>query len=435
MHITKKFIGLIGLGVILIFLASFVQGSILMFVIYNLLCFMVLLWDYFKSDDLKHIEVERIGSEKLSIYEEEIIQISIYNKGDKALYIQLKDEVPEFHFKIINDMAGNLVKPKSKTVFSYKVVPTKRGDFTFAKVHIRILSDFKLCMKQYKIDISRPYKVYPNLKDLKRYRMEVYKSKLSQAGMKINPIKGMGTEFESLKEYVVGDEYRKINWKATARENKPIVNQYQPEKNQHIYMMIDTGRSMSYEVRGQKRLDLAINTALVLSDIVNTKGDLSGLLLFNTKVNQFIKPGKGSNHRHHIMEELYNIAYTKQTSNFRDAFYHFKSKEKRRSLIFIFTDLETMDEAEELYKVLPILYKNNIVVIIFIENEKIIEITNSDAQSDEEIFVKGTAIEYLKERKTIIKMLNSRGLMCIECRAEELTMNSINQYIQLKNKL
>jgi uncharacterized protein (DUF58 family) len=245
---------------------------------------------------------------------------------------------------------------------------------------------------------------------------------------------GRGTSFESLREYVAGDEYRKINWSATARSSKPIINQYEPEKNQHVYMFIDTGRPMSYSVRGYRKLDLAVNTALVLSDIVNQNGDQSALLLFNTEVNNMIAPGKGAAHRNRILEALYNIDYTNQTSNYDDAFYYFKRKERHRSIVFLFTDFETVEEAENMLKILPIISKNNLVAVILIKNERLEEIGSQKVRNQEEVFDKGVALELINERRKIISLLNKRGVFCIECEAEKVEITAINQYIQIKNK-
>jgi uncharacterized protein (DUF58 family) len=194
--------------------------------------------------------------------------------------MELKDEVPEFHFKTENKIMSGVVSPREKKDFSYVVVPMKRGSYTFKNLHIRYKGRLRLCMRIYKVDLSKEYKVYPNLKNLRKYRMTICNNRLFKQGQKTLRLLGRGTAFESLREYVPGDDYRKINWKATARSSKPIVNQYEPEKNQHVYMFIDTGRPMSYTIRGYRKLDMVVNTSLVLSDIINQNGDKSALLLF-----------------------------------------------------------------------------------------------------------------------------------------------------------
>lgn len=434
LSITKRFVFLLALGIVVLVGSLFIGNSLTIFVVYNLICFILLLIDYFISPKAEDIEVVRSENDKLSIFEKEVISFIVYNKSEYRINIELIDEIPEFHFEAENKIMKGSIAPAKKDTFQYTVIPTKRGAYEFKSVHVRYEGRLKLCKKQYKIPLNKEYKVYPNLKNLRKYKLNLANNRNLRQGQRSMQMLGKGTSFESLREYVVGDEYRKINWKATARENKPIVNQYEPEKNQHVYLFVDTGRPMSYTVRGLRKLDLAVNTALVLSDIVNQNGDQSALLLFNKEVSNMIAPGKGIRHRNKMMESLYHIDYTNETSNYDDAFYYFKKKERHRSIIFIFTDFETLEEAENMLKVLPIISKNNLVVIILIKNESLEEIGAQRVKNQKQIFDKGVALELLDERKRIINLLNKRGVLCTECPSEKLELTVINKYIQIKNK-
>jgi len=432
---TKRFIFILGLGILVIGISYLAGFHLTTFIMYNMACFAALILDYCTSPSSEEFEIERIGEDKLSIYEREKIKLKVYNKSNRKIYMELKDEIPDFHFESDEKIVKGYIDPHEKHDFEYRVIPKKRGVFKFSDIHIRYESNLKLCMKQFKVSMAREYKVYPNLKDLKKYRLAVYNSRFNQIGEKSMKTPGNGTQFESLRDYVQGDEYRKINWKATARENRPIVNQYEPEKNQHVYVLIDTGRPMSYSVRGYKKLDLAINTGLLLSDIVNQNGDRSGLMLFNTEVNNLIVPGKGNNHRNRLMEALYHAQHTNDTSNYEEAFYYLKRKERRRSLMVLFTDFDTIEEAEEMIKVLSVLSKNNIVMLVMMKDEKLEEVASISAEKENEIFTKGVALEALRERKKIIHKLNAQGIMCIECTPEKLAINVINRYLHIKNRM
>lgn len=434
MGLTKRFVLLSFLGMTLLLLSIFMGGTLTVFIIYNLVCITMLIIDYFISKDEINIGIGRTGDRKLSIYEKEPIAFIIYNKGNRRLKIELKDEIPEHHFKTDSYSIRREVNPKERVRVEYFVTPTKRGAYSFGKLHVKFEGKLKLCYKIYKLDLEGEYKVYPNLKDLRKYKLSITNNRMMKQGHRHLKMLGRGTSFESLREYVPGDEYRKINWKATAREGKPIVNQYEPEKNQHVHIMIDTGRPMSYSVRGYRKLDMAVNTALILSDIVNQNGDQSGLLLFNTDVNNMIMPGKGVGHRNKILEELYHIEATNQTSNYEDAFYYFKKKERHRSIIFLFTDFETLEEAENMLRVLPVISKNNLLIIMLIRNEGLEKLGSIEAKNKEDIFNKGVALELIEERKRIISLLNRRGVLCEETEAEKLEFSAVNKYIQVKNK-
>lgn len=434
MSITRRYIYILSIGLLLLIFGGFYSNSFTVFIIYNLICIALLLVDYFATVDSSFIAIERIGSDKLSIYEREEICFSVYNKSSYKLYIELKDEMPDFHFKGEEMIMKGIVPPHEKREFKYYVIPTKRGAFVFKNLHVKYEGRLKLCMKMFKVNLEKDYKVYPNMKNLRKYRLTICNNRMFKQGQRNLKILGKGTSFESLREYVPGDEYRKINWQATARINKPIVNQYEPEKNQHVHILIDTGRPMSYTIRGNRKLDMVVNTALVLSDIVNQNGDQSGLLLFNTEVNSMIMPGKGTGHRNKILETLYHIDHNNETSNYDEAFYYFKRKERHRSIVFLFTDFDTIEEAQNMLKVLPIISRNNIVVLVLIKDEKLEIISQSKIKNHEDLFNKGVALEFLDERKKLINLLNKRGIFCIECPAEKLEYTAVNKYIQIKNK-
>ena len=412
----------------------FLNNSFTMFIIYNLICAALLIIDYFISIDDLDISIERIGENKLSIYEKETIVIQFYNKSSYNLYVELKDEIPEFHFETENKVMKGIVESLQKKKFQYLIFPTKRGAFTFGDIHVKCRGKLKLCTKMFKVKLNQEYKVYPNMKNLRKYKLNMRNNRSLRQGQNALKMLGKGTSFESLREYEAGDEYRKINWKATARGNKPILNQYEPEKNQHVHILIDTGRAMSYSIRGFRKLDLVVNTALVLSDIVNQNGDKSGLMIFNTKIDNMIMPGKGVLHRGKIMDALYHIDNTNKTSNYDEAFYYLKKKERHRSIVFFFTDFNTVEEAESILKVLPAISKSNLVVIIIIKNESIEEISSLKIKSKEDLFNKGVALEIMDERHKIINLINRKGTLCIECSPEKLEYIVINKYIQVKNQ-
>lgn len=432
--ITNRFVYLLCCGILFLILALFLNNSFSIFIIYNLICASLLIIDYFISINEGDIIIERNGRNKLSIYEKEAISIQVYNKGSYAVVMELKDEIPDFYFQIENKIMKGRVRPREKKNFKYFIFPTKRGAFSFENMHVKCEGKLKLCTKIFKIKLHREYKVYPNIKNLRKYKLNICNNRSFRQGQNTLKMIGKGTSFESLREYTTGDEYRKINWKATARENKPILNQYEPEKNQHVYVLIDTGRAMSYTVRGFRKLDLVVNTALVLSDIVNQNGDKSGLLIFNTKVDDMIMPGKGTGHRRKIMNALYHIDNTKKTSNYDEAFYYLKKKERHRSIVFFFTNFDTLEEAESILKVLPVISKNNIVVIVLIKNNSIEVISSLKIKSKEDLFNKGVALEILDERRKIINLINRKGILCVECAPEKLEYTVVNKYIQAKNR-
>jgi len=432
--ITKRFLGLLALGLIVVAAAAPLNIALPVFLIWNAGCFILLLVDYRLSLKSRSLAIERMGPDTLSIFEPEHIGFRIHNTGSRPITVELKDELPDFHFRCENSIMTLHLPPGTEQETGYTTTPTKRGAFTFGSLHIRYSGKLRLCRMLSAAPLQREYRVYPNLKNLKKYRLALCNNRMYKDARRNLKSLGRGTSFESLREYVSGDEYRKINWNATAREGKPIINQYEPEKNQHVHILIDTGRPMSYTVRGNRKLDLVVNTALVLSDIVGQSGDLSGLTLFNENPELYLAPGKGAEHRTRMLEALYHIEHTNRTSNYEEAFYNLRRKERHRGLVFLFTDFDIVEDTQFLLQALPIISRQHTVVLMLIRNEDLIARSNAPAHSTESIFETGIALDFLDERSRVIQILNRRGVFCFECAAESLEYTAVNQYIRIRNK-
>ncbi len=432
MQPTKKLIFFVGIGVVATGLSAFFYLHILTFFAYNL-GLLIFVWVDYRISKVV-FEIERDYDPKLSLFAQEEMGFSVYNKGDLPLSIRIKDTLPDFHFDVITPYAQGDIQPHEKMRLFYLLQPKKRGIYIFTDLYVAYLSRFKLLNRHIAYEMKAEVKVYPNIKDLRKYRLMVFGGYMMRGGKKVWNKRGEGLEFESLREYIYGDAYGKINWQATAGMNKPIVNQYEVEKNQDVIALIDSGRAMSYEVRGYKRLDLAINTALILSDIANLTGDKCGLMVFNTQVQQYVKPATGGAHRNKLLEALYTVDYSRETSHFGAAFTYLAHQQKKRSILFMFTEFETMDEASEYLKVLPQISRRHLVILFMMVKEKIVDLTVSTANEDQSLFLKGAAFEILEERKKILATLRRSGIMCVECLPDTLTTEVINHYIQLKHK-
>lgn len=430
MRPTKKMLALAGFGIVLVALGALVYQHKLVFFLYYGGLIGISFWDFVKSKPT--FQVTRCHEHQLSLFATEEMTLEVYNQSDKVLHIWIKDHLPDFHFERKTLQATGVIKPHEKGLVSYEIVPKRRGIYTFERLYVGYLSQMNLMTKYMTLEQAAEIRVYPNMKDLKKYRLMVYSGYEVRGSKRVWHKRGESLEFDSLREYVQGDDYRRINWRATATSNKPIVNQYIVEKNQDIIALIDTGRAMSYEVRGYKKLDLAINTALILSDIANMSGDKSGLMAFNTQVQAYVKPGSGAGHRHQLMENLFTIQYNRETSNFQTAFMALNQFHKKSSILFVFTDFETMDEATEYLNVLPLISRRHLVLLFMMTKEKVVTLTQDISGGDEALFLKGTAIELLSERQKIIQTLRRQGIMCMECTPETLTTEVINHYIRLK---
>lgn len=432
MAVTKNFILLVALGAVVTFLAWRFGGSyVAMFIFWNALLAGLFIVDAIITPGKKYFRVRRGEDDTLYFQTENDIEIFVKNTSRHALFVQAKDESVR-HFELPDKAAPTRrIAPGEEVSFMYEVVPAKRGSFAFRYVFLRCNGLLGLCVKYARFYCPIEYKVYPNVRDLSKYRLMLQKNHLLPQGDKMIRTYGMGYEFESLRPYVDGDDYRKINWRATARENKLIVNQYQIERNQPVYILLDIGRPMSYSVGGYKKLDFAINAALILADIVNQSGDKAGLMVFDSDVRSHIAPGQGAGHRNHLMETLYHVADNRSTADYGGAFRALCDKQKRRSLVFIFTDFELPEEARELISHMMQLKKRHLPIIVFMENENLNAMADMPTRKKHDKILRDTAREFQTERRGIFRHLSAMGIPNVESKAEEFAVAAVNSYIRL----
>jgi len=433
MGITKTYVILTAFGVAFTIAAWPFGFYTIIFLFWNLLLLGLLCLDAWLTPAPKHLIVRQEHENKLYFKDTNCIIFYVKNTFRQGLEVEAKGEALR-HFTVTGTDLKHFVEPGQEQKFSYTVIPTKRGSFSSGKIYLRYAGLLGLCRKYVAVPCGVNYRVYPNVRDLSKYRLMLQKSRLLPKGDKSLRQYGTGAEFESLRQYVEGDDYRKINWRATARENKLMVNQYQIERDQPVYIMLDIGRPMSYVVNGYKKLDYAINAALVLSDIVNQQGDKVGLLVFDSKVQANISPGQGAAHRNALMETLYHVSDNRQTADYECAFNVLCQRQKRRSLVFIFTDFEIFEEAEDLIAHIKILKRRHLPIVVFMENEGLTKLASApDSTKAYDQMLKQTAQGFFSERKKIVRTLNIMGIPCVESDAENFTVSAVNRYLQAVN--
>jgi len=432
MGLTKIFVAAVAFGIVLTLFAWTFGFHMQVFVFYNLLAVGLFGLDFLLTPKPTNIRVFREKEQHLYFKAENTVVLSVKNTSPYELKIELKDEGMRYFTVTDKDMV-HILKPQTEQEFSYTVIPTKRGGFDFTYVYVRYNGILGLCKKYKKIHCPTYSKVYPNIKELGKYRLLMQKSRLLPLGEKSLRQFGEGAEFESLRTYVEGDDYRKINWAASARENKLIVNQYQLERDQNVYIMLDTGRPMSYMVNGFKKLDYSINAAIILTDIVNRQGDKAGLLVFESQVHSHISPGQGALHRNSVLETLYHVADSRQTANYGAAFRALNEKQKRRSLVFIFTDFEIIDEADDLIANISLLKRRHMPIVVFMKNEELEKMANnSDTSTLYNKTLQQTATEFHAERRLVLRRLNAMGIATVETGAENFALAAVNKYLQVR---
>ncbi len=421
-------------------MACFVAGYILSYIFPGLyiivsMLFVVflglLLFDFVILFRKNGIESSRNLPEKLSNGDDNPINISLKNDYNFKVKLNVIDELPFQYQKRDFYIKTELVSGEKKKIH-YTLRPLQRGEYLFGNLNVYTTTPIKFISRRFQFGNEAMVPNYPSFLQLRKYMLLAFSNKIFEHGLKKIRRIGHTMEFEQIKEYVIGDDIRNINWKATAKRSQLMVNQYQDEKSQPIYSVIDTGRVMKMPFEGLSLLDYAINATLVISNVALKKQDKAGMFTFSRKVENKVFAERRPSQMNKILETLYNINTDFVESDFSRLYIDIKRSISQRSLLLLYTNFETLDA---LYRQLPYLQaiaKNHLLVVIFFENTELQKLTKKEADNTREIFEKTIAEKFIYEKKLIVNELLKHGIQSILTTPENLTVNTINKYLEIK---
>jgi uncharacterized protein (DUF58 family) len=383
-------------------------------------------------DKKRKLTVRRIVPNIISLGDENQITIHVKNTTGLKIKIVIYDNLPyqlqNRDFKIESGLSKN----EEKT-FEYKVTPTSRGKYIFGNINIFVSSSIGLINQKQVFDLENAVHVYPSIIQMKKYELKTRSSSLSE-GIKRHRRLGHSYEFDQIKEYVIGDDSRSINWKASSRRSALMVNQYEDERSQQVYTIIDKSRSMKMPFNNLSLLDYSINSALVISNIILQKHDKAGLITFSDKIGTIIPAERSSQQLRKILEALYNEKEHILDAEYELLYHLVRNIIKNRSLIFLYTNFESIHAFERVLPILRQISKLHLLVVIFFDNEEVVDLSKKPAQKLFDIYVQTMAKKYLYEKDQITTMLFNHGINCIKSLPNELSINTINKYLELKSR-
>jgi len=377
------------------------------------------------------IKANRTTPEKLSNGDENEIILKISNQYTFPILVNIVDEIP-FQFQVRDFSIKKKIKSQDKTDIQYFLRPTERGEYSFGNLNIYTNSPLRLIARRYTFDNGQMVPTYPSYIQLRKYDLIAFSNKLFQHGLKKIRRIGHTMEFEQIKEYVQGDDIRTINWKATAKKNALMINQFQDEKSQNVYMVIDKGRVMKMPFNGLSLLDYAINATLVLSNVILKKNDKAGMFAFSKKVENRIVAERRSNQMNLILENLYNIKTNFFESDFSRLYVDVKKHINQRSLIVLYTNFETLDGLNRQLPYLKGIAKNHLLMVVFFKNTELNDLIHKKAENIQEVYDKVIAEKFDFEKRLIVNELRKYGIYALLTQPESLTIDTINQYLEIK---
>lgn len=379
------------------------------------------------------MHARRICPEKFSNGDPNRIQIFVRNHYPFETVLELIDELPE-QFQVRNHCFHLKVNSGEEEILSFDLRPFKRGEYHFGHLNLYSSTSIGFISRRYRFDNHQMVPTYPSFIQMRKYELMAFTDRLQEVGVKRIRRIGHTMEFEQIREYVQGDDMRKINWKASARRNELMVNQYQDEKGQPVYSLIDKGRAMRMPFNKLSLLDYAINASLVISNIALKKEDKAGLLTFSNKIADIVPAERRSGQMFRIMESLYNQKTAWQEPDYQLLSAYVNAKLRHRSLLLLFTNFESSSSLRRHMAYFSKMARNHLLVLILFENTELSSLIHLKASSYEEVYRQTIAEKLGYEKQLMIKELNQHGIHVIFTAPENLTVNTINKYLELKSR-
>lgn len=431
-YITSKFL-LIAIIIVLLFFFGYFLPILFFIAKIFLIAFVtiILLESAILFSNKKGVFAERVLAERLSNGDENEIKIILTNNYAIKIVVKVIDELP-FVFQIRDFEINAEIEKISTKIFNYNVRPVKRGEYQFGALNIYVSVLLNIVARRFRFEQNKTAAVYPSYIQMKKYQLMAVSDRLVEVGVKKIRRIGRSLEFEQIKEYVNGDDYRTINWKATARKKQLMVNHYVDEKSQQVYSIIDMGRTMKMPFDKMSLVDYAINASLVISNIALLKQDKVGIVAFNNKVTSVLPAERNSLQMKKIVELLYSQQTDFLESDYEKLSAVVKSKIKQRSLLLFYTNFESANSLKRQLKYFKSLASSHLLIIIFFKNTGLDKILNSKPNSLEDIYHKTIAEKFSFEKKVIQKELSMMGIQSILTSPQDLSVNTINKYLELK---
>ena len=433
-YLTNRFFFVFG-GIIGCFVISFPFGFL--FPVAQtafVLAFILILVDvYLLFNPSVKVKCRRRLPKLFSLGDPNVVKLELHNQSTQHLRLKIFDELP-FQFQKRDFKISLSLKPDEEKIIRYELTPVERGEYTFGKVNLFFSTVLGLVERRYQHDYPMQVAVYPSIIQMKNFELRAFDRISHQKGIKKIRRLGHSYEFEQIKNYVRGDDYRSVNWKASSRRAQLMVNQYEDERAQQIYNIIDKSRSMKMPFNGLSLMDYAINTSLVISNIALQKYDRAGLLTFSDKIGTTLKAEKKANQLNKILTALYKEKERPLEANYELLYHASRKIIKGRSLLLLYTNFESFYALE---RVMPILRRiNNIhlLVVVFFENTEIKAFARQEVTSTEDIYYQTVAQKFIAEKVQMVQKLHQYGIQAILTKPEDLSINAINKYLELKSR-
>jgi uncharacterized protein (DUF58 family) len=361
------------------------------------------------------------------------LDLTLINSSSKTVRATLVDTLPA---QFTNAPANLAIKvgARSEATATYRICPAQRGDANLGDCYVRYQSVLRIAERWVRASMTQTVRIYPNLEDAKRHSIYMLRSRQIAMEKRHSRIRGIGREFESLREYQQGDEYRDICWTAAGRRGKLVTRVYQIERSQTVWIVIDSGRLMRARVGALSKLDQAVNSALSLAQVALYSGDRVGLVAYGRTIRHQLPAAKGSAHLRQFIEQLAMVREEVSEADHLHMAGRLLTDQKRRSLIVWLTDLAETAMTPEVIEAASMMMPKHLVLFVVIGQPDLAELAAKTPQSETEMYQVAAAQEMVYRREMLLARLRERGALALEVNSGAISPALVNSYLHIKER-
>ncbi|HVF49616.1 MAG TPA: DUF58 domain-containing protein [Pyrinomonadaceae bacterium] len=431
---TKLFYALLALGFVPLSLSWGRPGLRWATAVYDALLLLAAFIDARRSPVPPEVQLTREVAGRFHIGAPTEVRIRLLNHMPRGLSVTVKDEYPpEMILEGLREATVRL-KPRASAVLTYALTPPKRGRFHFGYIALRYVSRQGLVWCTARVGEPETVKVYPNIRRAREAELKALGARSLVAAHRRTSWRGEGRDFESLREYVPGDELRHVSWSATARRGRLTTRQYQIERDQTVLIMLDAGRLMTTRIEGETKFDAAVHAALALMSAAQRGGDHAGLAVFGRRVNAYIPPAKGHEQTDAVLEALHALEPEMIEPSYTRAFEFVAANCKRRALVVVLTDLVDEEGSRELLASLRLLRPRHLPLIATIGDRDLRALVQQQPETLRELFTQSVVEEIMHQREAALRHVEARGGLALDVTAAALAPALLETYLRVKER-
>jgi uncharacterized protein (DUF58 family) len=428
-----KLLWAIAIGAALIALTIISPALVVVAIAYHVGLLLILVRDIALLPGRSGYRVRRLMPEPFSLGEHEEVRVVVENPAAAGLMALIADHAPADLTPQPREIAGSFDR-NGRLELAYSTSSPRRGAYIFGPVDLQVSRRDGWWRRQVRLQHPNEVAVFPNVVAIKRMQLTLRRGLRVMAGLRRARPPGASTAFAGLRDYVRGDDIRRVSWTATARRDHPVVVEVEAERGQQVMIAIDCGRLMTAPAGELDKLDHAINAALMLAWVAQAYGDRVGLMTFDDRVTSFIKPERGSAQLRRITEELYAIKPEYVEPDFGHAFTHLSLRLGRRSMVVVLTDLQDPEASKELVAHCLRLAARHLVLVVAMSDPSVVNARQAPVTTSSRAYEWAAAEEFMASRRESFELLRRGGVLGLDVVAGNLSPALVERYLELKER-